>query len=767
MSNVLEQGDLIRKIRDGVNLNEIMSYAKNSLYKNGPTDTVVLEILSYIKIFHPDYFKKCENDIVATMGLYFKNPVPESLEGLIFDLYSQHIQEKWGAPYTPVQANILQQIQAKKCFSFSAPTSTGKSFVFRHIITGSTKDIAVIVPSRALINEYYDRVSELVNTKKVNVLSFVDQINTKHANRNVFILTPERARELFKNKQWIDLEYILFDEAQLSDEGSTRGLYFDSIVRRALVAFPNAKFIFAHPFISNPGAQLKKNNIDFDENAGAVQYQHKNVGQIFYVHDGTDYYHLGTNKDILGKFKLKSTFDPIEQILNGGGSVLIYVPKTHILNKSIYHKFAKYISMCPKIQDPDALKMIEDLRKYLGASKGNSNFYSSDMISKLEHGVVTHHGSMPLSARLILEHFTQKGFCHICFATSTLEQGINMPFDAVYIDRFEGSRSLSVKNLIGRAGRSTSINKFDIGSVVIHDSAKTTFRKVIVKEEPISEISHLDKKDETIDEKYDEFKKAIKEGTFNDEYNLTEADLERLRNDQISTYIPELLDMMFDEQDKLIDGDEDIQEVREVFHNLYAIYLGRKLTSAEKAILSHAIKIMLWKVSGRTFRNICQYRYAYAASVNERRKNPEKEKSICAKYIAGYNDIPDKKLPQYPLFSTEILAKDVDYDLIIYDTYDYLDKLIGFKLSDIFYAIFHEYYGKTKDERSLKLAKYIKYGTINENEIWMLRYGLTFEDIEWANNCIDSINEQEIIFNDNIKELKSSQLKIIERYIHN
>ena len=41
------------------------------------------------------------------------------------------------------------------------------------------------MPSRALINEYYDRVSELVNTKKVNVLSFVDQINTKHANRNV------------------------------------------------------------------------------------------------------------------------------------------------------------------------------------------------------------------------------------------------------------------------------------------------------------------------------------------------------------------------------------------------------------------------------------------------------------------------------------------------------------------------------------------------------------------------------------------------------
>lgn len=764
MSSILQNGDLIKKIRNGVDLNEIMSFARDSLYKNGPTDTVVLEILSYIKMFHPDYFKEYENDIVETMGLYFKNPIPESLQGLIFDLYNQHIQEKWGSPYTPVQANILQQIQSKKFFSFSAPTSTGKSFVFRHIITNSTKDIAVVVPSRALINEYFDRVSELVNIKEINVLSFVDQINTKHAKRNVFILTPERARELFKNKQWINLEYILLDEAQLSDEESTRGLYFDSIVRRALAAFPDAKFVFAHPFISNPSAQLKKNLIDFDENVGSAQYQQKNVGQLFYVHDGSAYFHLGTNKEILGKTKLKTTFDPIERILNDGGSVLIYVSKTHILNKSIYCKFAKYISMCAKIKDTEALKMIEDLRKFLGASKDNSNFYSSDMISKLEHGVVTHHGSMPLSARLILEHFTQKGFCRICFATSTLEQGINMPFDAVYIDRFESSRSLSVKNLIGRAGRSTLINKFDIGSVIIHDSAKTAFRKVVIKEEPISEVSHLDKKDENIDEKYDEFKKAIKEGTFNDEYNLTEADVEKLKTDQITTCIPELLDMMFDAQDKLIGADEDIQEVREVFHNLYTIYLGRKLTAAEKAILSHAIKIMLWKVTGKTFRNICQYRYAYAASVNERRKNPDKENSIYAKYISGYHDIPDKKLLQYPLFDMKTLAKDVDYDLIIYDTYDYLDKLIGFKLSDIFYAIFYEYYEKSKDDRALKLAKYIKYGTINENEIWLLRYGFDFEDIEWIGPCIQSVDRTEIVFNDNVDLLTDEQLSRIDRY---
>ena len=134
--------------------------------------------------------------------------------------------------------------------------------MFRHLISECSNDVVVIVPSRALINEYYDRLNRLVDRKSVNVLTFVDRINTKHVHRNIFILTPERAKELFKNKDWLKIDLILFDEAQLSDEHSVRGLYFDSIVRRALKYFPNSKFVFAHPFIENPEAQLQKNDIE-------------------------------------------------------------------------------------------------------------------------------------------------------------------------------------------------------------------------------------------------------------------------------------------------------------------------------------------------------------------------------------------------------------------------------------------------------------------------------------------------------------------------
>lgn len=138
-------------------------------------------------------------------------------------------------------------------------------------------------------------------------------------------------------------------------------------------------------------------------------------------------------------------------------------------------------------------------------------------------------------------------------------------------------------------------------------------------------------------------------------------------------------------------------------------------------------------------------------------------------FLREYDDIPNKSLNNYSLFGTTP-AIQVDYDRIIYDTYDYIDKLIGFKLTDIFYAIFHQYYqnqAKKDDNRALRLAKYIRYGTDNEREIWMLRYGLTFEDIEWASGCIASINEQEIVFNDKYHKLDDEKKEIIERFRYN
>ena len=47
----------------------------------------------------------------------------------------------------------------------------------------------------------------------------------------------------------------------------------------------------------------------------------------------------------------------------------------------------------------------------------------------------------------------------------------------------------------------------------------------------------------------------------------------------------------------------------------------------------------------------------------------------------------------------------------------------------------------------------------------MQHYQLSFEDIEWASDCIDSIDESEIVFNKKVNDLDESQLKSIEQYL--
>ncbi|CVK20106.1 DEAD/DEAH box helicase [Sporomusa sphaeroides] len=768
--------NVIAEIRNGTNLDEHLSVAKESLFKEGSVDTTVLEILSYLKIFQPTYFATHENDVIEMMGLYFKHPTPSSFVSLIFANYGEYIKETYGTNFTPVQADILKKIRTMHTFSFSAPTSTGKSFVFRELIKNADYDVVVVVPSRALINEYYDRVHEIIDSKNVNILTFVEIINTKHAKRNIFILTPERARELFKQKDRLNIGFVLFDEAQLSDEDSVRGLYFDSIVRRVQRSFPSAKCVFAHPFIANPEAQLKKNHVDIDENADALYYEQKNVGQIFYTHDKSrgEFYHFGIDKALIGEQKIKANFDPVAKAIKEGGSVLIFVSKAHIYNDQIFEDFKNYIDLCSEITNPAALEFIAQLQDYVGATNGKNTNYVSKILERLKRGIVIHHGSIPLRARLILEHFTQQGFCRICFATSTLEQGINMPFDVVYLDRFLASSPLSIKNLIGRAGRSTSHSIFDVGAVVIKQPNMSKFRILIKTPEKIDEQSHLDKEDEKLDEKYEEYKEAIKTDQFNDEYNLTNADVQKLASDEISYTVATLLDLMFDNNGFPIypKWEQEENNARKAiygdFHSLYRQYLGgRELTIAEKNILNQAIKIMMWRVFKKTFKLICQYRYDYASRKKERTssENAEEISKLKANFLRGYADIPDKSLQNFSLLGNTP-AELVDYDLIIYDTYDYLDKLIGFKLSDIYYAIFHQYYQSSQDERALRLAKYIRFGTDTESEIWMLKYGLTFEDIEWASSCIDSIDEKEIVFNDKYYELTEEQRALLERFHH-
>lgn len=75
----------------------------------------------------------------------------------------------------------------------------------------------------------------------------------------------------------------------------------------------------------------------------------------------------------------------------------------------------------------------------------------------LEKGIAVHHGSMPgLLPRLLVE-LVQKQVIHVVLATSTLSEGVNLPFETVIIPTLLRYGELlpvsEFKNLVGRAGR--------------------------------------------------------------------------------------------------------------------------------------------------------------------------------------------------------------------------------------------------------------------------------------------------------------------------
>lgn len=63
------------------------------------------------------------------------------------------------------------------------------------------------------------------------------------------------------------------------------------------------------------------------------------------------------------------------------------------------------------------------------------------------------------------------------------------------------------------------------------------------------------------------------------------------------------------------------------------------------------------------------------------------------------------------------------------------------------------------------MVDYFKYGTNDQKEIMLLRYGFTFEDIMKISDCIDSVSEEQLVFNSNIDSIDDAYLlELISRY---
>lgn len=118
-------------------------------------------------------------------------------------------------------------------------------------------------------------------------------------------------------------------------------------------------------------------------------------------------------------------------------------------------------------------------------------------LALLDCGIATNHGQMPQRLRRLMTRLVESGICQITVATATLTEGVNLPFDIIFVTSlirrsFDPIRNTSVenpistsefRNLAGRAGRPGSSNSIEgLTLVALPQQPSTTARATLARQ---------------------------------------------------------------------------------------------------------------------------------------------------------------------------------------------------------------------------------------------------------------------------------------------
>lgn len=145
----------------------------------------------------------------------------------------------------------------------------GKSFIMRmfikdEILHGAKKNYALIVPTKALINEVRSKIINDLedNLKRCNyrVVTAASDIALEENHNFIFVLTPERLLYLLISNPSLEVDYLFVDEARKLSGKNSRGPFYYKAVDMLLQKEKKPHFIFASPNIPNPQVYLRLMN---------------------------------------------------------------------------------------------------------------------------------------------------------------------------------------------------------------------------------------------------------------------------------------------------------------------------------------------------------------------------------------------------------------------------------------------------------------------------------------------------------------------------
>ncbi|AQW61915.1 helicase [Dehalococcoides mccartyi] len=366
------------------------------------------------------------------------------------------------------QKNIYDHL-TDDYFSYSGPTSMGKSFIMQmfikdQIIHGAEKNYALVVPTKALINEIRSQaINELMGLLALynyRVVTAAGDLALEGEHNFILVLTPERLLYLMISKPELRIDYLFIDEAHKLSGKNSRSPFYYKVVDMLASRESKPHVIFASPNIPNPEVYLKLLP-DADISADCkVASSYSPVSQVKFLMDLNDHsfsiYNEHTQEletvstikkedakllDFLILFDRQDNPSKMEEkqrtiIYCSGKADAVSLAREFADQRQNYH-------------DDELSALAKDIRNEV-----HGDYYLADI---LEKGVAYHIGYLPSAIRMRIEDLFRKGKINTMFCTSTLVEGVNLPADNLFITNFRNGRAkmtaVDFRNLIGRVGR--------------------------------------------------------------------------------------------------------------------------------------------------------------------------------------------------------------------------------------------------------------------------------------------------------------------------
>lgn len=369
----------------------------------------------------PDFNKSILNETisVATKTLFSHNKILETKE--------QNASRK----------GILKDTESY--ISYIAPTSFGKSqIVIEHIKKNMNNynRFAVIVPTKSLLMQTYKNIKK--EFPNIRVLIH-EEMYDETSNRFIVVFTQERALRLLEKHPDVLFDVLYVDEAHRLLENNDRSVLLSRLVKLSKIRNQDIKILYLSPLIrdshniSLDNQNIREYKISFNIKEPSI-YEYTNDGNTFiYNRFFNQFYRINMYADTYLQY--------ISMCATDKNFVYIYSPKK-------IEKFAKNLfdSVPAPAVNNDIMEIINTLNKYV-----HEEFYVSKYLSK---GIMYLHGKIPDDIKDYLEYkFNKIPQIKYLIANNVILEGINLPFDTLFIVDSYGLSKNSLINLIGRVNR--------------------------------------------------------------------------------------------------------------------------------------------------------------------------------------------------------------------------------------------------------------------------------------------------------------------------